>query len=73
MKSAASATITVNDEPRALSDAATLGALVTELGFAARKGVAIAVNGSVVPRTNWPAHALTDGDKVLVIRATQGG
>lgn len=52
---------------------ATLVALVAELGLAERKGVAVAVNGNVVPRSTWSTHALADGDRVLVIRATQGG
>ena len=69
----ASLTICVNDEPRALAGATTLAALVRALGLAERKGVAVAVNKSVVPRAAWPAHPLHDGDRVLVIRATQGG
>lgn len=65
--------ITVNDEPRALDGVATLAALVTSLGLTDRKGVAIALNGNVVPRSAWPTQLLASGDKVLVIRATQGG
>jgi sulfur carrier protein len=66
-------TIRVNDEPRVLPGATTLLDLARHLGVAERKGVAIAINDSVVARTAWPAHALTNGDRVLVIRATQGG
>ena len=66
-------TITVNDQPRTLSGNRTLYALVGELGLGERKGVAVAVNGSVVPRGAWQTHALNHGDRVLVIRATQGG
>ena len=69
----ASLTIRVNDEPRTLAGPTMLDALLRELGFAERKGVAVAVNNSVVPRAAWPAHALADRDRVLVIRATQGG
>ncbi|HVU35955.1 MAG TPA: sulfur carrier protein ThiS [Opitutaceae bacterium] len=69
----AAPTIIVNDEPRPLDGAATVAALAAELGVGERKGVAIAVNGGVVPRAHWPAHALGEGDRVLVIRATQGG
>jgi sulfur carrier protein len=66
-------TIHVNDEPRTIAVASTVASLVADLGLAERKGVAIAVNGSVVPRASWPTHALVTGDRVLVIRATQGG
>ncbi len=70
---AAGLAIFVNDEPRTLAAPARLDALVSELGLGDRKGVALAVNGSVVPRGSWSGHALASGDRVLVIRATQGG
>ena len=44
-----------------------------ELGLARLQGVAVAVNQAVVPRAAWPAHPLADGNRVLVIRAAQGG
>ena len=69
----ASPTIRVNDEPRPLGCVSTLLALLRELGLAERKGVAVAVNKSVVTRAAWPTYSLRDGDCVLVIRATQGG
>ncbi|GAA1668143.1 hypothetical protein GCM10009830_12410 [Glycomyces endophyticus] len=43
-------------------------AAVTE----ARRGIAAAVNGEVVPRSEWD-RALADGDAVEVLTATQGG
>lgn len=70
---AASLTIRINDEPRMLAGPTMLDALVRELGLAGRKGVAVAVNNSVVPRATWPECALAEGDRVLVIRAAQGG
>jgi sulfur carrier protein len=65
--------IRVNDAAREVAAAATLADLVGELGLAGRKGVAVAINDSVVPRADWPAQPLAEGDRVLVIRATQGG
>jgi sulfur carrier protein len=65
--------IHLNDTARELPSDATLDALARELGLAARRGVAVAVNDAVVPRAAWPAHALADGDRVLIIQATQGG
>jgi sulfur carrier protein len=65
--------ILVNDRPHALAGAATLADLLRDLGLAERKGVAAAVNGAVVARAEWPGRALAAGDRVLVIRATQGG
>jgi sulfur carrier protein len=63
----------VNDRPHELAAPATLAGLLRELGLAGRKGVAAAVNGAVVPRADWEARPLAERDRVLVIRATQGG
>ena len=66
-------TVFVNDEPRVLTAGTTLGDLLCELGLAERKGVAIAINDEVVPRSAWPSRPLADAERILVIRATQGG
>jgi sulfur carrier protein len=70
---AATPVIFVNDRPHALAGPATLVGLLGELGLAARPGIAAAVNGEVAPRASWGSRALGEGDRVLVIRATQGG
>jgi sulfur carrier protein len=36
-------------------------------------GIAVAVNGAVVPRASWHAHALHGGEHVEAITAMQGG
>lgn len=66
-------TIHVNDQPREIAAGLAVGDLVADLGLAGRKGVAIAVNDEVVPRSQWPARSLAAGERVLVIQATQGG
>ncbi len=63
----------VNDSARPLDGETTLLALLGDLGLAERAGVAVAVNDAVVPRTAWDGRTLLDGDRVLVIRASQGG
>jgi sulfur carrier protein len=65
--------VLVNDRTHALAGPATLAGLLSELGLAGRRGVAAAVNGAVVPRSAWESRELAGGDRVLVIRATQGG
>ncbi|OKI96733.1 thiamine biosynthesis protein ThiS [Streptomyces sp. CB02058] len=50
----------------------SLDALVAKL-TAARSGVAAAVNEAVVPRGEWSATLLADGDRVEVLTAVQGG
>ncbi len=69
----ASLSVSVNDRPRVLSGTATVTALLADLGLAGRTGIAVAVNGTVVARARWEAHDLREGDRVLVIEATQGG
>lgn len=60
--------LTVNGQPRT-SDARTVAELVGE----PRRGLAVALNGEVVPRTGWPATPLRDGDRVEILTAAQGG
>ena len=38
-----------------------------------RKGIAVAVNGAVVPRRTWTEARLSAGDAVEIIEAKQGG
>ena len=66
-------TIRVNDERRDVAAAATLQDLLRELALVERRGVAVAVNDEVVPRTSWPTRALVERDHVLIIQAAQGG
>lgn len=63
----------VNDRARSVPAGASVFSLLAELGLVERKGVAVAVNGGVVGRTQWPARTLQAGDRVLIIQATQGG
>lgn len=36
-------------------------------------GIAVALNGAVVPRLQWSSTNTNDGDKIDVIQAVQGG
>jgi len=65
-------TVWVNGGERDVAATATVEALVAELA-PWRKGVAVAVNGMVVPRDAWTATVLTEGDRVEVLSAVQGG
>jgi sulfur carrier protein len=64
--------ILVNGESR--PGAETVGALLGELGLGAgARGVAVAVDGEVVPRSEWDGRRLADGARVEVVGAIQGG
>jgi sulfur carrier protein len=65
--------IVLNDRPHEVAGPATLLELMGSLGLAGKRGVAAAVNGEVVPRAAWESKALAGRDRVIVIRATQGG
>jgi sulfur carrier protein len=68
-----SITIRLNGENQQLN-AETLAALLDaqDIGADAR-GIAVAVNGAVVPRGAWRATRLNPGDSVEIVRARQGG
>lgn len=52
--------------------ASNVAELVERLGMGGR-GVAVAVDGEVVPRSQWAAWVLADGVRVEVVGAVQGG
>ena len=65
-------TIVVNGQHHDLPDHATLTDVVAQLTTVAR-GVAVALNGSVVPRGEWHSTALVEADQVEILTAVQGG
>jgi sulfur carrier protein len=65
-------TIVVNGEPRDVGQGSTVADVVVLLGRGP-KGLAIAVNEEVVPRTRWPATTLHERDRVEVLAAAAGG
>jgi sulfur carrier protein len=64
--------VTLNGERCELPDGATVETVVRELG-APERGVAVAVDGEVVPRADWAGTRVRDGQQVEVLRAVQGG
>jgi sulfur carrier protein len=67
------ATIRVNGESEPLV-AETLDALLAEKAVdTQQRGIAVALNGAVVPRAAWGATPLKPGDSVEIVRARQGG
>lgn len=62
----------VNGGPQEHPDDATLADVVAML-TAAPSGVAVALNGVVVPRGSWGDTTMADNDSVEVLTAVQGG
>jgi thiazole synthase len=66
--------IELNGEARELPAGSTLADAVRESGAGAEgRGVAVALEGEVVPRAEWEATRLADGHRVEVLAAIQGG
>jgi sulfur carrier protein len=64
--------LTVNGEPASFPGPTNVAELIADFDVSGR-GVAIAVNGEVVPRSAWSTTSLASGDRVEVLRAAQGG
>ena len=66
------AAIRVNGVQEAL-DAASLSDLLRARGIARPRGVAVAVNGAVVPASAWDETTLAAGDEIEIVRPFGGG
>jgi sulfur carrier protein len=66
--------VLVNGERKELEAGATVQSALAALALeGGERGVAVAVDAEVVPRGEWPAHELSEGARVEVLRAIQGG
>lgn len=63
----------VNNREVEVAVSAHLHDLMLQLGFKQTRGLAVAVNGNIIPKTQWQTSALQENDKVILIKATQGG
>jgi len=63
--------VKINNKETDISSA-SLGKLAEELSLPA-KGVAVAVNNKMIPRTEWESYALAENDNVVIIKAACGG
>lgn len=66
--------LVLNGEPREVPDGATIAQAVAASGAPADgRGIAVALDGEVVPRGRWDATELREGQRVEVLQAVQGG
>jgi sulfur carrier protein len=66
--------IVLNGQTSELCAGDTLAAALRRLGLELdARGVAVAVDGEVVPRTAWASFELPDDARVEVLTAMQGG
>ena len=65
--------IRVNGQDVPLAASTVADFLAQQVVDVGQRGIAIALNGSVVPRSAWSDTALRPGDNIEIVRAMQGG
>jgi sulfur carrier protein len=65
--------IFLNNKPTEVPEGCTITAMLNLLQLKAGNGTAIAVNSDVTPRAQWGNKVLQHNDKIIIIKATQGG
>jgi sulfur carrier protein len=63
---------TVNGEAFELRDGSTIAEVVSEWCPSSR-GIAVARNGEVVPRSRWDVERVRAGDRIEIVSAASGG
>jgi sulfur carrier protein len=64
--------LTVNGEEQAFDEPLSVDDLIGRLDLD-RRGLAVALNGEVVPRSTWSVQPVADGDQVEILTIAQGG
>jgi sulfur carrier protein len=65
--------IIFNSSIQEIQEQTSIQIILNDLIGEKQKGIAVAVNETVVPKTKWNSYVLQPNDNVLVIKATQGG
>jgi sulfur carrier protein len=66
--------VLINGQPHELDTASTVQTLVESFADArSARGVAVALDGDVVPRSEWGQTRLGEGARVEIVAAVQGG
>ncbi len=66
--------LVVNGSPLEITDGRTVADVVERVApLRGERGTAVALNGEVVPRAEWGAMTLNEGDRVEVLHAIGGG
>ena len=62
----------INNSEREMADGTTIAMIAQAEGLPDR-GVAIAVNGEIVQRTEWNERIVSNGDDIIILKAFCGG
>ncbi len=65
--------VTLNSQIIAISSDDTLENILKTHQLLTKKGIAVAINSSVIPKNKWNETKLNTNDNIMVITATAGG
>lgn len=65
--------VTLNNQKITIADNEVLETILESNYLVSKKGIAVAVNASVIPKIMWSKHQLNANDTIMVITATAGG
>ncbi|MBP1841197.1 sulfur carrier protein ThiS [Formosa algae] len=64
--------INVNNAIHQVAEHSVLATIISKLS-PIQNGIAVAVNNTVIPKSNWDNVKVSNNDNILIIQATQGG
>lgn len=65
--------VQLNSQPFDIEEHSTLIQLLEQIKKANKTGIAIALNGTVIAKSQWEQTKLSVNDTITIITATQGG
>lgn len=65
--------VTLNGDKIELTNSSSLWQLLEQYQLHQQNGIAVAVNEEVIAKENWKDQELQENDRILIIKATQGG
>jgi len=65
--------IRINQQLTEIPEHFSVEQLLSSLFADSGKGIAVAINQAIIPKTEWPIHILNPKDNIILIKATQGG
>ncbi|MBU2916260.1 sulfur carrier protein ThiS [Reichenbachiella agariperforans] len=64
----------LNNEEQILQDDHTqLTSVLKKKNLYIERGIAVAINDEILPKSNWEEYLIQENDNILIITATQGG
>lgn len=66
-------TVSVNNQVTEVEAQTVLSNVVFQQVGENHRGIAVAINGQVIPKDSWQGTPVSENDDILIIKATQGG